>query len=233
MKSLFIRDIAGHHMDELKELPSELVNDVSSAPSRRTDAAIRIYAALPKVDWTEKIKAQFASWADIIATAMKKGAGASEIVANNTEDEADFAKFLPGGVRVIFQLVALSARLVVMYAEANSGIRELPNLLAEVMDLLDFVAVAYNITEFKIIKMLRKVIKYFGSSYNIPIGCNSQPVMVGAGNLSYDVNIFNIVNIKSAKLFRFLTSDDHEYAPLDKFWLRIYSYFGPLRKRSI
>lgn len=64
----------------------------------------------------------------------------SKIVANTAQDVADYAKFITGGMSAVLQLVALSARLGVMFAEANRGCHELPDLLAKVMDLLDCVA---------------------------------------------------------------------------------------------
>lgn len=79
-----------------------------------TQVATCVHFAVPKVDWIEKLYAQLTAWTGIVVSALKKSAGTSEILASTAQDVADYAKFIFGGVRSVFQLVAFIARLVAM-----------------------------------------------------------------------------------------------------------------------
>lgn len=97
MKSLFVGDIPGQHVDEMSVTPSELGNVVSSDSARTMKRAKRIDSAISGVDWVEKINASLNSWISLVALPVKKCAGASETVADIAQNVADYAKIIPVG----------------------------------------------------------------------------------------------------------------------------------------
>lgn len=62
--------------------------------------------------------------AEKVGKAVENAAEVSEKVSGTAKDVADYAKFIPGGAGAIFQVVAVTARLAVMYAETSRGRRE-------------------------------------------------------------------------------------------------------------
>lgn len=137
------------------ELPSTVVCTVSSATSLLAAVSERVYSGTKKVDWIEKFNAQLNGLTGTIASAVKKAAEESETAASTAAGVAVYTKFIPGGVGAIFQLVAVSARLAIMFAEAGRGRRDLPKLLPKFVDLLAFVA--SNVARYSVLQTTPKL----------------------------------------------------------------------------
>lgn len=125
MEAMHVSVVGWQYVNDLAELPSTVTRHASSTSSRAASVFDRVYSDTQRVDWIDKLNAQLSGLTGVIASAVKKAAGAPESVASKAQNVSDYARFVPGGVGAIFQLVAVSACLVVMYAEANRGCREL------------------------------------------------------------------------------------------------------------
>lgn len=116
MEDLMVRDVCGHHVGDRAFVPSK---DVRSARSLRGEGAKRTDAAILRIELIKNINTSVVELVGIFAEVTKNVAGTSGTASKTAQDAADFAKFIPGGVGAVFQLLALSVRVVVMFAEAD------------------------------------------------------------------------------------------------------------------